>query len=215
MAIANNLKNWFSGFFKVDFSTWATSFGSAYGRRMMEPYYDKIAQTEFFKIFKDQEGSVKKIIEAANNALTAFLDQKIDDVSPLRKLIKEIFMDSSSELNKRMINGDPVKKMLWERAGKMNSKDLNFLSVLLAMEEEKLKPFLEWLISMSEAEKEEILKILKTFSAEDMENFSGMKQEMKEIFLNVFRKKKQTPAGKPVKEQVRSFLASRLKKRGR
>jgi hypothetical protein len=214
MANFSGISNWFSDFLKVDPKTGLVSMGASLGRRMAERQYDKLIKTPFLQSLKEKDRPTKLAFETALNALVAFLDQKINTSSVLGQIAEQIFLDAGSEINKRILNGESsVKEILIEKADQMNETELNFFSVLLAMDEEKLKSFLEWLISMKETEKREILKILKTFSQEDLENFSGMDQGAKELFFEAFKKGKPSSSGKPIKEQFRSFLKKRLERK--
>jgi hypothetical protein len=187
--MALDLTQWFEGLFKVDAKNWLTSFLSGFGRTRMEPIYDWIAKTRIFQELKDKPPTMKYVMEAANNALFSFLDQKIDEHSQLRKLTKEIVMDGSSELNKRLINGEPVKNILAENAGRIDSpRERNLLAALLLIDEEKLIPLLEQLILMTEEDRVNTLKRMRGLSEEAITKLAGLSEEARAILFTVGEK---------------------------
>jgi hypothetical protein len=207
----------FNGFFqKINLKDWLVSVGSGYGRRFAEPGYDKIAEMPFFQKLKQQSSSVKYLIEAFSNAITAFADQKIDDATPLRKLIKEIFMDSSSELNKRLINGEPVKKLLVENVSRISSsKEQDFLAILLTMEEKQLVPFLEQLILLTREERADLVRSLRGMPAENMLRFVGFSAETRAMLLEISQSPKKTSALESMHKDLNSFLDERIARKRR
>jgi hypothetical protein len=187
--MALNLTQWFEGLFKVDAKNWFTSFLSGFGRTRMEPVYDWIAQTRIFQELKNKPPTLKHAMEAANNALFSFLDQKIDEHSQLRKLTKEIVMDGSSELNKRLINGEPVKNILAENAGRINNPlERNLLAALLLINEKELIPLLEQLILMTEDDRVETLKRMRGLSEEAIAKLAGLSEETRAMLFTIGEK---------------------------
>ena len=208
------------GFFqKLNLKDWLVSVGSGYGRRFAEPGYDKIAEMPFFQKLKQQSKTVKSFLEFFSNSLTGFLDQIVDDATPLRKLIKEIFMDSSSELNKRLMNGEPAKKLLAENIGKISdSREQDFLAILLTIDEKELAPFLEQLLMMTKDERLDLVKSLRDMSAENMLRFAGMSPEARAILSEISQEPeipKKTSALESMHNDLNSFLDERLERKRR
>lgn len=201
-----------------DSKKWLASFFSGYGRRIMEPIYDRVAQTPFFQTIKEKNMGTKAALEAAVNALVAFLDQKVSPQSVPGRIIEEIFWDSGSELNKRMINGEMLKEKLVGNIGKMNDVEVNFLSVLLTMEEGKLKSFLEWINNMNDKERASTVEILRRMSAEEIIKFFQMGKVTQDAFMKLFKpdsKKSLEETLKPVKDKLDRWLNEQLNKKGR
>jgi hypothetical protein len=214
-----DFKNWFGGFLNINTRNWLTSFLSGYGRTRMEPVYDWVAQTPIFQELRKKPDALKYLIEASNNALFSFLDQKIDEKSQLRKLFKEIVMDGSSELNKRLINGEPVKSLLAENVGRISdSREQDFLAVLLTMDEKRLAPFLEQLIMMTVEERTDLAKKMKGLTMENMTRLAGLPPETRAMILEVSQEpesKKKTDVFKSMHKDLNSFLDERLERKRR
>jgi hypothetical protein len=119
-------------------------------------------------------------------------------------------MDSSSELNKRLLNGESVKSLLGAGLESLDPKSQSFISVLFLLEEEKLKKLLEWIISMSDKERLNVLETFQSLSPEDMAKLSELSPEMKDLFFRAFKEpKKPNPLRgftKPFKERMVSYL---------
>jgi len=190
---------------------------SSYGRRFAEPYYDKISQTPFFQKLKQQDSSTKHLIEALLNTFVAFIDQAIDESTPFRKLLKEIFMDSSSELNKRLMNGESVQKILIENAEKISDpEEKKLLTVLLAMDEKQLAPFLEQLIYLPDEERLALVKFLKKMSPENIIRWLEMSQETRVLLFEACQETPQTPQKimlKSAQEDINQWLKERLERK--
>lgn len=197
-----DLKNWMSELFKINLTDLITSIGSGYGRRILDSpggLYDKIAELPFFQKLKEQSKPTKFLIEAANNIFAAFLDQKIGDASPLRKLLKEVFEDTSSELNKRLINGgESPKKILGENLDKISDPtEENLLAILLMFPEEKLQPLVKELLAITDsADRTAIIQKLRGLSAEESLKLAGFQEETRKVIFELLQgsKKEKGPS---------------------
>jgi hypothetical protein len=217
-----DLKRWYSGIFNSEFLNWAASFGSGYGRRMAEPHYDRIAETDFFKKLKQQDKPVKYLLEAVNNAITALIDQKIDDATPLRKLLKEVFMDSSSELNKRLLNGESSQKIMAEKSGSLDTAERNYLAALLMLEETKMDILLKWILALDDRERAETMHSLRNLNPEELEKLANLSPEARNRLFQTLKKPEEEKTEseiyksmKSARGQLNQWLTERLERKRR
>ena len=172
-------------------------------RRKMENQYDLLAKTDFFKKLKNQDAATKKVMEVMLNSLMAVLDQSMQEDSFLKKIIKEIALDSGPELSKRIINGDITLKTPADQEMARILLDMNRLNP------EALHEFLTWLRSIDPDSKQKLLKTLQNLSINEILSVSQLPPELVEEFLGLFEKPEPIKKTSPLDEML-SPLTSRL-----
>ncbi|PIP26880.1 MAG: hypothetical protein COX30_04960 [Candidatus Moranbacteria bacterium CG23_combo_of_CG06-09_8_20_14_all_39_10] len=188
-----DIKTWVLGLLNIDLKDMGISMCASYIRRGLDSHggaYDKIAALPFFQELKKQGRLTKYLFEAANNAVVAFLDQKIGETTPLRKLLKEIFLDAGSELNKRLINGESPQKILSENADKIFAEsEKNLLAIFLMLPEEKAKILMKELLAISSCEdRTTVIQQLRNLSAEEVTKIAGLDEEARQLIYKLFGK---------------------------
>ncbi len=173
-------------------------FSSAYVKRWLEGhFYDKLFQTQVGEKLKALDKKAKYGIEFGLNLLTVFFDQKLSEDTFLRRLVKEVGLDTGPEISKRLINNtkDHLKKV----ATSPQEKDL--VDTLLGLEGETLIGLLTWLYEIEATERAQIFKQMTQLSPEELLKLAALPPEDMGRLLGLL-----TPQAEPKKK--RSVLAT-------
>ena len=186
---------------KINPKDMATFVASSYGRRFLDSHggaYDTLAQTPFFQALKNQGNPTKYLLEAGGYFLSAFLNQRIGETTPLRKIIGEISEDTMSEMFKRLVNGDSPGKILIENSNRISDPaEKNILVVLIMLSEEKLKPFVEELLAVPDYDdRMAIIKHLLDLMPEEIIKLASLATKTRQSVFELF-KKPAAPEKKP------------------
>lgn len=140
-------------------------FSSAYLKRWLEAHlYDRIFDTQFGQRLTALDEKAKYGIEFGLNLLLAFFEQKLSEDTPLKKFFREVAIDAGPELSSRLINN--AKEKLGKKATSPEERGL--VSVLLQLEDKTLIDLLNWLYSIEESERVELLRELSRLSVDEI-----------------------------------------------
>lgn len=181
---------------------------SGYAKRFLEGKYDKLSQNQFFKNLQTTGNKQKYAIEAALYAITAMLDQKMDDNTPIKKFLKEISMDFGPELSKRLMN---------ESNETDNPEEKLFFSILSEIPIDSLRNFLDWFEKITPEERIAISKALRNLSSDEIGILSRIPHEelprIIDLFISTRKTITKTESGmlEPITSRLENYI---IRKKG-
>lgn len=119
---------------------------ASYLKRWLEKRYDTMMDSPIGERLKLLDRNSKYGIEAALYLLTAVLDHKLDDSTPMKAFAAVVAMDVGPEMAKRILNGDSMGEPTTERSFGAESGDL-LLKMMIHLPEASLAELLNWLAS--------------------------------------------------------------------
>lgn len=173
-------------------------FSSAYVKRWLEGhFYDKLFQTEVGEKLKALDNKAKYGIEFGLNLLTVFFDQRLSEDTFLKRLVKQVGLDTSPEISKRLINNtkDHLKKVA------TSPQERELVDTLLGLEDETLIRILNWLYDIEATERAQIFKQMTQLSPEELLKLAELPPEDMGRLLGLL-----TPQAEPKKK--RSVLST-------
>lgn len=183
---------------------------SGYIKRMLEGKYDDLAEAEFFQKLKEMGMPTKYALEAISYFATAVMDQNFTVDSTFKSVLKEVLMDSGSELSKRLINGDQQMANVKSPGQKM------IIRALLELDAETVKKFTDWMNTTTPEERVIILKGMRGFSAGEISKLLELSPEHAKQLLGLLDKPKKKGFLQSFTESVDDYnkkLAERLAKK--
>lgn len=161
-----------------------------YGKRIMEKYYTQIFQTPLGQKIKDWGKVEKHIAEFLFYSVSVAANKKLPDGTVAQKVFKDIAMDAFPEIAKRMHNGENGHDAV---ATISAIGPANILDAVLEKDAEVLIALMEWLKTMSEEERRNVLEKISSFSVEKIKALMSLKSEDRKAFLQISQ---ETPAKK-------------------
>ena len=140
---------------------------ASYLKRWLEKRYDTLMDSPTGERLKQLDPKSKYGIEAALYVLTAVLDQKLDDSTPMKALVKNVAMDAGPEMAKRMLNGDSMGVQATEEPYYVAGRDI-LLETMIGLPETDLSELLEWLASYRPQQRKVIIGRLRSLSADQL-----------------------------------------------
>ena len=160
---------------------------SGYAKRWMESgVYDRFINTEFGQQLKGLDPKAKYGIEGGLYILTAILEQKFGEDTPIKALIKELSMDAGPEIAKRMINGGESPAQAATPSPDTPVAKGNAPSALLALEQNQLSELLLWLSAIEAERRKRLIAGLGRLAVEDLIKFVAMPAADRERFAQHF-----------------------------
>ena len=172
-----------------------------YLKRILEKPYDQIFETEFGKKLQQIDDKAKYLIEFTLNALTAYLDQKIAQNSPLKRFIQEVGLDAAPEISARMLKG--FKSDLQKTASSPKEKDL--AHILLQLKDKEFQDILTWLYTKSPDERKAAIRQVTGLSLEELMTYIKLSGEDRNKILEMCFPRSRRP-------QVLTNIASEMEK---
>lgn len=176
----------FSNLFRLDTPGMISSIFSGYTKRKAEVKYDDMMDTDFGKHLKNLSPEKKHAIELAMYFFTGVLHQKFPDNTAVQQYVKEVLVDSSSEIAKRMMNG--VEKDL-ENIPITNERR-TLMNLLSDLEPGDLNNVVEKLYSMNANEREVILEEFQYLNPEKLKKVATMDPDDFKKFSEILKPKK-------------------------
>lgn len=177
-------------------------FFAGYMKRWLESnLYDRIFNTELGKKLKSFDAKTRYGIEFVLNLLTAFFDQKLAEDTTLKKFVKEVGLDSGSEISKRLINS--TKEQLVKNVKSPEDKEL--VSVLLELEDQTLIDLLNWLYDIEPTERTKVLKQLSRLSFDEVMRLSQLTPEDRRRLFDIFQPAPSEKLSDKVHSKLKTF----------
>lgn len=130
---------------------------TGYLKRWLERRYDTAMQTPFGEFLHRLDPASKYGLEAALYALTALVDRRLDESTPLGVIVKQVAMDAGPELAKRVLNGEPAAGSAVAPSSQSAS---GLMAAMLALSAEQLAGILEWLGGLEEQRRQVVTQAL-------------------------------------------------------
>lgn len=137
---------------------------TGYLKRWLERRYDHTMETPFGQFLLGLDPASKHGLELALYALTALIDRRMDESTPLTVILKQISMDAGPELAKRVLNGDSVAES--SMVAVLPQPAAGFMNTLLTLPPEQRADVLDWLSTFEPPQRQAIFQTLDRVSRE-------------------------------------------------
>lgn len=149
---------------------------ASYLKRWLERHYDSMMDSPIGERLKQLDPKSKYGIEAALYVLTAVLDHKLDDSTPMKALVSNVAMDFGPEIAKRILDGDSMGGQTTERSFGAEGGDL-LLEMMIHLPEASLAELLNWLASYPPQQRKLIIGRLRTLSTDQFQRLMMINRE--------------------------------------
>ncbi|TSC89028.1 MAG: hypothetical protein G01um10142_547 [Parcubacteria group bacterium Gr01-1014_2] len=154
-----------------------------YAKRGLERLYDRAFETPLGQKLKSLGMPKKYVLEFLLYNLTELFESRWKDNTGLRHFLKEVTVDVSPEIAKRMING--VREEILASVETAPAEEKELASFLLELEDQDLIELINWLYQKTSAEIKQILVYLRLFSAEQIARLMGFTDQDREKFFDI------------------------------
>lgn len=158
-------------------------FASSYVKRFLETHYDALMRTGTARKLMAAGKPTRYGIEAALYALIAYADQHWSPHTPLRRLVREVALDTPAELSKRLVNGFRDEVMGFTAAGEDESTR-TLEETLLQLDDSTLGPLLVWLARSTAEERDKFRSVIPTLSDVELQEVARLGPEDLSAYLN-------------------------------
>ena len=178
-----------------------------YAKRGLEHLYDRAFETPLGLKLKSLGMPKKYALEFLLYGLTELFESRWKDNTALSHIFKEVAVDVSPEIAKRMINGAREEIMASVETAPAEEKEL--ASFLLELEDQDLTELLNWLYQKTPAEKKQILVCFRFFSAEQIAKLMGFTDQDREKFFDILNPQ---PPSQEVKHKILKAITDDVRK---
>ncbi|HRP63653.1 MAG TPA: hypothetical protein PK400_10195 [Phycisphaerales bacterium] len=157
-------------------------FASSYVKRFLEGHYDVLMRTAPARKLMGASKPTRYGIEAALYALVAYADQHWSPRTPLRRLVREVALDTPAELSKRLVNGFREEVMATTGSGKSDTTR-SLEQAMLQLDDATLGQLLRWLGESTPQDRERIRTLIPTLSDAELQNLARLAPDDLEVLM--------------------------------
>jgi len=159
-------------------------FGSGYAKRIMNPHYDRLMETEFGQKLRRLDDKYRYGLEAGLHALGAVIEQVLPDDKPAFMFFKQVLEDAPAEIARRLITN--VRGTLQMAVQNAKTQEARMaITSLLELDDESLKEMLRGFGCMDQSERTRALDVVCNLAYGDLQRIVALSPEERKIFFDI------------------------------
>jgi hypothetical protein len=159
-------------------------FASGYAKRMMEPQYNRLMESELGQKLLGLDKRYRYGIEAGLHALGAVIEQVLPEDKPAVMFFKQVLEDAPAEIARRLITGVRGDLRLAVQNAKSPEERMAITS-LLELDDKALQELLCWFGSMDPSERTRVVGVVSNLAPGDVQRMAALSPEARTILVDI------------------------------